>query len=174
MLRDTQLIFVRDMKLALLQPDLAAHRDHAAAPVPVPLRAPHGVRGRPHPGFPPGGAWEVLTPALIVQTALFSGSFAGVGLLTEYRVGVVDRFRGTPASTGRPAVRQGPGPGRAGHRAVRTDRAGDAARLRPRRLTDRAAAQPGDRRGPGHHTVPHRDRTHWRWFSRARPRSPRS
>ncbi|MFH8341931.1 ABC transporter permease [Streptomyces sp. AM6-12] len=98
MLRDTQLIFVRDMKLALRSPTWLL------IGIMQPLLylflfGPLMVSVVDHtPGFPPGSAWEVLTPALIVQTALFSGSFAGVGLLTEYRVGVVDRFRGTPAS----------------------------------------------------------------------------
>ncbi|MDN3260674.1 ABC transporter permease [Streptomyces sp. CSDS2] len=98
MLRDTQLIFVRDMKLALRSPTWLL------IGIMQPLLylflfGPLMVSVVDHtPGFPPGGAWEILTPALIVQTALFSGSFAGVGLLTEYRVGVVDRFRGTPAS----------------------------------------------------------------------------
>ncbi|KMS78288.1 MULTISPECIES: ABC transporter permease [Streptomyces] len=98
MLRDTQLIFARDMKLALRSPTWLL------IGIMQPLLylflfGPLMVSVADHtPGFPPGGAWEVLTPALIVQTALFSGSFAGVGLLTEYRVGVVDRFRGTPAS----------------------------------------------------------------------------
>ncbi|MBM7168724.1 ABC transporter permease [Streptomyces sp. G44] len=98
MLRDTQLIFVRDMKLALRSPTWLL------IGIMQPLLylflfGPLMVSVVDHtPGFPGGGAWEILTPALIVQTALFSGSFAGVGLLTEYRVGVVDRFRGTPAS----------------------------------------------------------------------------
>ncbi|GGQ42276.1 ABC transporter permease [Streptomyces mutabilis] len=98
MLRDTRLIFVRDMKLALRSPTWLL------IGIMQPLLylflfGPLMVSVVDHtPGFPPGGAWEVLTPALIVQTALFSGSFAGVALLTEYRVGVVDRFRGTPAS----------------------------------------------------------------------------
>jgi ABC-2 type transport system permease protein len=50
------------------------------------------------PGFPPGGAWVVFTPALIVQLALFSSSFTGFGLLTDLRGGVVERLRTTPAS----------------------------------------------------------------------------
>lgn len=98
MLRDSQLIFVRDMKLALRSPTWLL------IGIMQPLLylflfGPLMVSVVDHtPGFPPGSAWQVLTPALIVQTALFSGSFAGVALLTEYRVGVVDRFRGTPAS----------------------------------------------------------------------------
>ncbi|QFU86148.1 ABC transporter permease [Amycolatopsis sp. YIM 10] len=50
------------------------------------------------PGFPPGNSWAVLTPAIMVQTALFGTSFAGFGLLAEYRAGVTERFRVTPVS----------------------------------------------------------------------------
>jgi ABC-2 type transport system permease protein len=97
-LRDTRLIFLRDMRLSLRNPTWLI------IGIMQPLLylflfGPLMVTVVDHtPGFPSGDAWKVLTPALIVQTALFSGSFAGVGLLTEYRVGVVDRFRGTPAS----------------------------------------------------------------------------
>ena len=40
----------------------------------------------------------ILTPALIAQLALFGSSFAGFGLLAEYRAGVVERFLVTPVS----------------------------------------------------------------------------
>lgn len=50
------------------------------------------------PGFPPGTSWTILTPALIIQLALFSSSFAGFALLAEYRAGVVERLRVTPVS----------------------------------------------------------------------------
>ncbi|MGW6918984.1 ABC transporter permease [Kitasatospora sp. NPDC054939] len=98
MLRDTWLIFDRDLRLSLRSPTWVL------IGIMQPLLylflfGPLMVTVVDHtPGFPPGNAWAVLTPALIVQTALFSGAFAGVGLLTEYRTGVVDRFRGTPAS----------------------------------------------------------------------------
>ncbi|MCK8678868.1 MULTISPECIES: ABC transporter permease [Streptomyces] len=98
MLRDTWLIFTRDMTLSLRSPTWLL------IGIMQPLLylflfGPLMVTVAEHtPGFPSGDAWKVLTPALIVQTALFSGAFAGVGLLTEYRVGVVDRFRTTAAS----------------------------------------------------------------------------
>lgn len=50
------------------------------------------------PGFPAGDSWAVLTPALIVQVALLSSSFAGFGLLADYRTGVLERMRVTPVS----------------------------------------------------------------------------
>jgi len=50
------------------------------------------------PGFPPGTAWAILTPALIVQLALFGSSFVGFGLLADVRSGVIERLRVTPAN----------------------------------------------------------------------------
>ncbi|MBK1785533.1 ABC transporter permease [Prauserella cavernicola] len=50
------------------------------------------------PGFPPGSSWTILTPALIIQLALFGSSFSGFGLLAEFRSGVLERLRVTPAS----------------------------------------------------------------------------
>lgn len=47
------------------------------------------------PGFPPGNAWAILTPALILQIALF-GMFAGMGILAEMRTGALERMRVTP------------------------------------------------------------------------------
>lgn len=50
------------------------------------------------PGFPPGGAWQVFAPALMIQMVIVGSSFVGVGLLSEYRSGVLERFRVTPMS----------------------------------------------------------------------------
>jgi ABC-2 type transport system permease protein len=47
------------------------------------------------PGFPPGNAWQILTPALILQIALFS-MFSGMGILMELRNGSLERARVTP------------------------------------------------------------------------------
>jgi ABC-2 type transport system permease protein len=47
------------------------------------------------PGFPPGSAWTILTPALILQIALFS-MFSGIGILIELRNGTLERLRVTP------------------------------------------------------------------------------
>jgi ABC-2 type transport system permease protein len=50
------------------------------------------------PGFPPGSAWQVFVPGLLVQLAMFGSLFVGFGLIAEMRFGVVDRMRVTPAS----------------------------------------------------------------------------
>ncbi len=50
------------------------------------------------PGFPPGDPWQVFVPGLLVQLGIFGAAFVGFGLVAEYRAGVVERMRVTPAS----------------------------------------------------------------------------
>jgi len=50
------------------------------------------------PGFPPGGAYAVFTPGLLVMVALYSTAFAGFGLVDQIRSGLVERLLVTPAS----------------------------------------------------------------------------
>lgn len=52
------------------------------------------------PGFPPGDSWEVFVPGLLVLLGLFGAAFVGFGLIAEWRSGVIDRMRVTPASRG--------------------------------------------------------------------------
>jgi ABC-2 type transport system permease protein len=50
------------------------------------------------PGFPPGGAFNVFVPGILVMTALFGSAFVGFGLCDEMREGVVERIVVTPMS----------------------------------------------------------------------------
>ncbi|HEY8676219.1 MAG TPA: ABC transporter permease [Candidatus Dormibacteraeota bacterium] len=50
------------------------------------------------PGFPQGGAYNVFIPGLLVQLGLFGASGVGFGLISELRMGVIERFRVTPIS----------------------------------------------------------------------------
>jgi ABC-2 type transport system permease protein len=50
------------------------------------------------PGFPPGDAWQVFVPGLLVQLALFGSAFAGFDLVFEKQAGVIERLRVTPVS----------------------------------------------------------------------------
>lgn len=50
------------------------------------------------PGFPPGGAYNVFVPGLLVQLGLFGASGVGFSLIAELREGVVERLRVTPVS----------------------------------------------------------------------------
>jgi ABC-2 type transport system permease protein len=50
------------------------------------------------PGFPPGGAYNVFVPGLLIQLSLFGASGVGFGLIAELRNGVIERMRVTPVS----------------------------------------------------------------------------
>jgi ABC-2 type transport system permease protein len=49
-------------------------------------------------GFPPGDAWQVYVPGLLVQLSMVATLFVGFGLIADIRGGVVDRLLSTPAS----------------------------------------------------------------------------
>jgi len=50
------------------------------------------------PGFPPGGAYNVFTPGLLILMALFGAAFAGMGVIQDLRDGVIERLRVTPVN----------------------------------------------------------------------------
>ena len=50
------------------------------------------------PSFPPGGAYNVFVPGLLIQLGLFSASGVGFSLIAELRGGVIERLRVTPVS----------------------------------------------------------------------------
>lgn len=50
------------------------------------------------PGFPPGDAWLVFVPGLLIQLGIFGSMFVGFGIIAEIRFGTVERMRVTPAS----------------------------------------------------------------------------
>lgn len=50
------------------------------------------------PGFPPGGAYNVFVPGLLVQLGMFGAAGVGFSLIAELRGGVVERLRVTPVS----------------------------------------------------------------------------
>jgi ABC-2 type transport system permease protein len=51
-------------------------------------------------GFPADDAWSFFVPGLLVLLGLFGAAFVGFGLIAEWRSGVIDRMRVTPASRG--------------------------------------------------------------------------
>ena len=50
------------------------------------------------PGFGGGSYLDFLVPGIVVMTVLFSGGWAGMGLVDDLDKGVIDRFLITPAS----------------------------------------------------------------------------
>ena len=97
MLRDTWLIFRRDMLAALRNP-VWVLLGLAQPLMYLFFFGPLLVDALKAGGMSEVDGWMVLTPALIAQLALFGSSFVGFGLLAEYRAGVVERFRVTPVS----------------------------------------------------------------------------
>lgn len=52
------------------------------------------------PGFSAGSYIDFFTPGVVVVTALFSGGWAGMGVINDLDRGVVDRFLVSPVSRG--------------------------------------------------------------------------
>jgi ABC-2 type transport system permease protein len=50
------------------------------------------------PGLPAGDAWQIFVPGQLVQLGIFGAMFVGFGLIAEYRAGVIERQRVSPAS----------------------------------------------------------------------------
>jgi ABC-2 type transport system permease protein len=94
--RDTWLIFVRSLMLTLRNPVwvfIGLMQPILYLALFAPLLEPITSA----PGFPPGGAFNIFVPGLLVQLAMFS-TFSGFGLIAELRAGVVERMRVTPIS----------------------------------------------------------------------------
>ena len=94
---DTWTVFTRAMRLSLRQPLWVAIGVMQPilyltlfGPLLVPLASA--------PGFPPGDAWVIFVPGLLVQLGIFGGAFVGFGIIAEWRSGVIDREMVTPAS----------------------------------------------------------------------------
>jgi ABC-2 type transport system permease protein len=96
-LRDTWLIFSRSLTLSLRNPVWVIMG--VLQPVLyLLLFGPLLVNIAGMPGFPPGGAFNVFVPGILVMTALFGSAFVGFGLCDEMREGVIERMTVTPMS----------------------------------------------------------------------------
>lgn len=94
---DTWTVFSRAMRLSIRQPLWVAIGILQPilyltlfGPLLVPLASA--------PGFPPGDAWSIFVPGILVQLGIFGGAFVGFGIIAEWRSGVIDRELVTPAS----------------------------------------------------------------------------
>jgi ABC-2 type transport system permease protein len=50
------------------------------------------------PGFPGGNAYSFFVPGLLIQLGLFGAAFVGFAIISDWRAGVIERFRVTPVS----------------------------------------------------------------------------
>ncbi len=97
MLRDSLLIYRRQMRLSLRNPVWVV----VGLVQPILYLALFGPLLTPlagMPGFPPGDAWQVFVPGLLVQLGLFGAAFGGFAIIAEWRLGVIERLRVTPTS----------------------------------------------------------------------------
>jgi ABC-2 type transport system permease protein len=94
--RDTWIIFIRAMRLALRQPWWIAIGLMQPILYLV-LFGPLLQTVAANSGFV-GDAWQVFVPGLLVQLGIFGGMFVGFGIIAEWRSGVIDRQLVTPAS----------------------------------------------------------------------------
>src|SRR5579872_6208305 len=97
LLRDTWLIFVRNLVVTVRNP-VWVFVSLAQPLFFLVLFAPLLTSIAKTPGFPAGGALNIFTPGLLIQLGLFGSAFVGFTLISELREGVVERMRVTPVS----------------------------------------------------------------------------
>lgn len=101
LLRDTKLMFIRNMQHTLRSPVfvfVSMFQPLMYLLLFMPLL--NGLGGVP--GIPAGKAVDVFIPGLLVLQALFGTAFVGFSLIDDIRSGVIERFLVTPAK--RPAI----------------------------------------------------------------------
>ena len=99
-IHDTLLIFRRQLRLALRDPAFVAFG--VLQPIlylvlfgPLLTRLPAGALGGS------GGtaaAYRFFVPGLLIQLALFGSTFVGFAIISDWRAGVIERYRVTPVS----------------------------------------------------------------------------
>ena len=95
-IRDSWTVFARAMRISLRQPVWVVFG--LIQPILyLTLFGPLLKSVATQPGFG-GDAWKVFVPGLLVQLGMFGASFVGFGLIAEWRAGVIERMRVTPAS----------------------------------------------------------------------------
>lgn len=97
--RDTILIFQRQVRLSLRNPawviiGLIQPILYLAFFGPLLTRVASGGI----PGFPARNAYSFFVPGLLIQLGLFGASFVGFSIIADWRYGVIERLRVTPAS----------------------------------------------------------------------------
>ena len=97
LIRDTQLIFGRSLKVSLRNPVwliLGLFQPILYLLLFAPLL--DGLAGAP--GFTGDNALNIFSPGLLIMMGLFGSAFVGFGVIEDLRSGVVERLRVTPAS----------------------------------------------------------------------------
>ena len=95
--RDTLMVFRRQERLALRNPawviiGLMQPILYLALFGPLLTRLPAATLGTT------GNAYKVFVPGLLIQLGLFGSTFVGFAIISDWRAGVIERFRVTPVS----------------------------------------------------------------------------
>ena len=100
-IHDTLLIFRRQMRLALRDPAFVAFG--VLQPIlylvlfgPLLTRLPAAALGSGSGGT--AQAYRFFVPGLLIQLALFGSTFVGFAIISDWRSGVIERYRVTPVS----------------------------------------------------------------------------
>ncbi len=94
LVRDTLTVFRRSMRLALRNPAWVV----IGLSQPVLYVLLFGPLLKPLAGqLGTGNAYQLFVPGILVQLAMFGSLFVGFGLIAEYRAGVIESQRVTPA-----------------------------------------------------------------------------
>jgi len=96
---DTLLIFRRHVRLVMREPAFIFFA--LLQPLlflilfgPLLTKLPAGTFG----GTTTGDAWRFFVPGLLIQLALFGSTFVGFAIISDWRAGVIERFRVTPVN----------------------------------------------------------------------------
>jgi ABC-2 type transport system permease protein len=98
-LRETRIVFNRAMRLSLRNPAWVI----IGLTQPILYLALFGPllkKMTQVPGFPSGSWQQIFVPGLLIQLGIFGAMFVGFGLISEWRSGVIEQMRVTPASRG--------------------------------------------------------------------------
>src|SRR5580704_15398187 len=96
-IHDTMLVFRRQERLALRQPAWVI----IGLTQPILYLALFGplLKGLPGASLGGGGnAYRFFVPGLLIQLALFGSTFVGFAIISDWRSGVIERFRVTPVN----------------------------------------------------------------------------
>src|SRR5262249_13751155 len=97
--RDTMLIFRRQLKLSLRNPAWVI----IGLIQPILYLASFGpllpkVAAGSVAGFPGRNSYRFFVPGLLIQLGLFGAAFVGFTIIADWRYGVIERLRVTPVS----------------------------------------------------------------------------
>ena len=105
-IHDTLVVFRREMRLSLRNPAwvvivLVQPVLYLVLFGPLLTKLPAGtLGGSVSPGSPAGAAeaYRFFVPGLLIQLGLFGSMFVGFAIISDWRGGVIERFRVTPVS----------------------------------------------------------------------------